>query len=202
MFPLTLLDHIRLTFGGVVHNYKEHSAIAARLMRRLWQMRIAELVLLGGALVSAILAAQWGDARYSVLAAVLTGAALALFTFYVAVNLESRVYAHRWCASRLWLIREQYRALLSEMRDEILPMEAVRERRDRLLHELHAIAEQAPLVDRPAYQNARQALATAADTPPDDEEIDSFLPKGQPAEPPASPARAEAEESYAVPRGH
>jgi hypothetical protein len=176
MFPLTLLDHIRLTFGGVVHNYKAHSTLASRLTRRLWQIRIGELVLLGGALASAIAGTLRGDTRYTLLAAILTGAALAVFTFYLAVNLESRIYAHRWCASRLWLVRERYRALLSEMRDEMLPLETVRERRDQLLIDLHAIVEQAPLVDRPAYQSAREALAVTADTALSDEEIEWFLP--------------------------
>jgi hypothetical protein len=135
------------------------------------------LTLLGGALAAAITAAYRGDVRYAVLAAVLSGAALALFTVYVAVNLDARIYAHRWCASRLWLIREKYLALLSEMRDGALSPEGVRERRDLLLNELHAVDDHAPLVDRPTFQSARQALATAAETAFTDQEIDAFLPQ-------------------------
>lgn len=177
MFQITLLDHIRLSFGGVIHAYKAHCALAQRLTNRLWQLRIAELALLGGALASAITAAYRSDVRYAVLAAVLSGAALALFTVYVAVNLDARIYAHRWCASRLWLIREKYLALLSEMRDGVLSPEGVRERRDLLLNELHAVDDHAPLVDRPTFQSARQALATAAETAFTDQEIDAFLPQ-------------------------
>lgn len=176
MFQITLLDHLRLSFGSAIHGYKAHSAIAERLTRRLWQMRIAELVLLGGAVGAAVTGAYRGQVRYAVAAALLSGAALALFTVYVAVNLEARIYAHRWCASRLWLIREKYRALLSEMRDGMLTPEGVRERRDQLLNEMHAVDDHAPLVDRPTYQSARQALASAAETPLTDEEIDAFLP--------------------------
>jgi hypothetical protein len=176
VFQVTLLDHIRLSFGGVVHGYKAHSAIAQRLTQRLWMVRIGEMVLLAGALAAAITAAMRSDVRYVVLSAVLVGLALAVFTFYVAVNLESQIYAHRWCASRLWLIREKYRALLSEMRDGTITLETVRDRRDQLLTELHAITEHAPLVDRPTYQSARQALTAPADSALTDEEIDAFLP--------------------------
>lgn len=177
MFQVTLLDHIRLSFGGVVHSYRAHSEFAERLTRRLWQMRIAELLLLGGALAAAVVAAVRGELRYIVLAAVLSGSALALFTVYVAVNLEARIYAHRWCASRLWLIREKYRGLLSEVRDGVLDVDALRQRRDALLNELHAIDEHAPLLDRPVYQSARQSLSAAGEAVLSDEEIDRFLPQ-------------------------
>jgi hypothetical protein len=177
MFQITLLDHLRMSFGGVVHGYRAHSEIAERLQRRVWQLRIGELVLLGGALAANITAVVRSDPRYAVLGAVVAGLALALFTLYVAVNFESRIYAHRWCASRLWLIREKYRALLAEMRDGTLTLDGVRERRDQLIAELHAVTEHAPLVDRPTYLSARQALSAAGETVLTDEEIDAFLPQ-------------------------
>lgn len=176
MFQVTLLDHIRLSFGGVVHSYKAHSELARRLTARLWQLRAAELALLAGALAAGITGIIQTDVRYVIASAVLCGFALALFTFYVAVNLESRIFAHRWCACRLWLVREKYRALLSEMRDGSINIETVRDRRDQLLQELHSITEHAPLVDRPAYQSARDALAAPSESALTDEEIDRFLP--------------------------
>ena len=177
VFQITLIDHLRLSFGGTIHAYKAHIAIAERLTRRLWQIRICELVLLGAAMGTAVMAAYRAQARYAVMAAILSGAALALFAVYVAINLEARVNAHRWCASRLWLIREKYRALLSEMRDGMLSPEAVRERRDQLFVEMQAIDDHAPLIDLPTYQSARQALATSAEAALTDEEIDRFLPQ-------------------------
>lgn len=189
MFQVTLLDHIRLSFGGVVHSYKAHSELARRLTQRLWQLRAVELGLLAGALAASLAGILQGDSRYVVLSAVLVGLALVLFTFYVAAGIESRIYAHRWCASRLWLVREKYRALLSEMRDGTISIETLRDRRDQLLLELHAIAEHAPLVDRPAYQSAREALSAASESAFTDEEIDRFLPASlRKIEPPARQA--------------
>lgn len=177
MFQITLLDHLRMSFGGVVHHYRAHAQFAERLNRRVWQLRIAQLALLGGTLAANVAAVIKSDPRYAILAAALAGAALVLFTLSVAVNLDARIYAHRWCASRLWLVREKYRALLAEMRDGTLTLDAVRERRDRLIDELHAITEHAPLVDRPTYLSARQALSAAGETVLTDEEIDAFLPQ-------------------------
>jgi hypothetical protein len=187
MFQITLIDHLKLSFGGVVHGYRAHSDIAGRLSRRAWQLRIGEFLLLGGALAANVTALVRSDPRYAVASAVLLGAALVLFAIYVALGLESRIYAHRWCASRLWLIREKYRALLSEMTDGTLTLDAVRLRRDQLVEELHAIVEQAPLVDRPSYQSARQALSVAADGIAPDDDIEPFLPSSRPSAPPPGP---------------
>ena len=177
MFQITLLDHLRLSFGGTIHAYKAHLAIAERLTRRLWQIRIIEFLLLAGASGAALASAYRGQARFAILAAVLSGAALTMFAAYVAINLDARINAHRWCASRLWLMREKYRALLSEMRDGMLSPEDVRERRDQLFNEMQALDEHAPLIDLPTYQSARQALATSAEAALTDEEIDRFLPQ-------------------------
>lgn len=62
------------------------------------------------------------------------------------------------------------------MQDGTLTLEGVRQRRGQLMDELHAMVEQAPMVDRPSYQSARQALSTSVDTGLTDEEIDLFLP--------------------------
>ena len=177
MFQITLLDHLRLSFGGVVHDYYAHTEIAARLNRRAWYLRITELTLLGGALAANITALVRLNPRWAVLSGVLVGVALALFAVFVALNLESRIYAHRWCASRLWLVREKYRALLSEIRDGSLAPDEIRERRNELTAEVHAIIQHAPAADRPAYLNARQTLKAAEDRVLTDDEIDAFLPE-------------------------
>jgi hypothetical protein len=189
MFQVTLLDHIRLSFGGVVHGYNAHNEVARRLTQRLWQLRAGQLALLAGTLASALAGILRSDLRWVVLSAVLASAALLVFTFYVAVNLESRIYAHRWCASRLWLVREKYRALLSEMSDGTITLDGVRERRDQLAAELHGIIEHAPLVDRPAYQSARAALTAVPESALTDEEIDRFLPPSLRKVAPTEPER-------------
>lgn len=176
MFKVTLLDLLRLSFGGVAHDYRAHSAIAERLTLRVRQVQAGQLGLLAIALVLGIMAFVRDDVRYAAAAAVFTGLALVAFALYVAINLESRIYAHRWCASRLWLIREKYLALLSELPDGALTPEAIGERRDQLIAELHAVVEHAPLVDRQTYASAREARAVAAEKALTDEEIDAFLP--------------------------
>jgi hypothetical protein len=53
----------------------------------------------------------------------------------------------------------------------------VRRRRDELIAELRQVYEDAPPVERKAYQTAGQAIRTEDEKALTDEEIDRFLPK-------------------------
>lgn len=177
MFQITMLDHIRLTFGQVVHRHKAHAQAAERLSRRLRLLQIVELVLLAGTAASGVAAVLILDAPFVPLTAAVASLSLVTYSLTMALQLESRVYAHRWCAVRLWLIREKYYALLSELADDLIDLDAARARRDVLMEELHAVYRQAPLVDRLAYQSARDALKASEEVALSDEEIDRFLPR-------------------------
>jgi len=176
MFQMTLLDHIRLTFGQVVHRYKAHVRSAERLSRWIWQVRAIVLVLTGGTLAAAVTAVETAGGPYDRVTAVLAALALVAYAVSVSLQLEARLYAHRWCASRLWLIREQYYALIAEITDGVVDLDQARARRDALMKELHAVYKHAPLADRVVYQSARDSLRMADDAALADEEIDRFLP--------------------------
>ena len=52
MFELTLFDHLRMTFGHIVHRHRAHAELAQS--RRRWDraLRIAEVLLMTGVVVS------------------------------------------------------------------------------------------------------------------------------------------------------
>jgi hypothetical protein len=199
MFQLTLLDHLRFTFGHVVHRYKAHTQSAERLARLTWQIRIVELALLGGTAASATAAVLAVNGPFAMLAAALAGLSLITRAVSLALHLESRLGGHRWCAARLWLIREKYYALLSELVDGRIDLDAARERRDMLMTELHAVYEHAPLLGRWAYRTARGTLQADSEVTISDEEIDRFLPPSMRKAP--SAAAAPAGQGSADPQG-
>ena len=63
-------------------------------------------------------------------------------------DFEASVSAHRSCSTRLWHIREQYRALLADLKDETLTLDAARDRRDALMATLRDVYERAAPADR------------------------------------------------------
>lgn len=177
MFNLTLLDHLRLTFGHVVYQYKAHARLA-----RTWTLwgrwlKAAETLLVAGVGFAATGAAVGRGQAYAVASAALAGAALLTLLFRLAFDADGSARAHAWCATGLWRIREKYRALLSDLADGALDLEGARVRRDTLMGELQSLYETAPPMDARAYRSAAHALGTTDETALTDEEIDLFLPK-------------------------
>jgi hypothetical protein len=174
MFQLSLVDHIRLSFGGVATSYRAHSRAAERLAARASRANVIIVLILGlaaGAGMVALTGVRWSQ----ITAASLSTAALVAFAIQLALDFESRAYAHRACAAQLWLICEKYRSLLAEVHDGLIDVPAAIQRRDDLMREVQIVYEHALPTDRDAYQIAREALG-AAEASPSDHEIDRLLP--------------------------
>jgi hypothetical protein len=174
MFQLSLIDHIRLSFGSVATSYRAHAQVAERLARRAWRAKVVTITLLGLATVAGLLALT--GVRYSqVAAAALTGLAFITYGISISLDLEPRVCAHRTCAARLWALSERYRALLAEVHDGLIDLPAVTRRRDELMRGVQAVYEHALPTDREAYQIARDALGTG-ESGVSEQDIDRLLP--------------------------
>ena len=177
MFELTLVDHLRMSFGHVIHRHKAHERIAHVRSRLSRILRAVEALLMIAVVVLTLAAAFGRGSGYEVAGAVLATCALLCLLLHLAFDLDNSARAHSWCATRLWHIREQYRALLSDLSDGALDLNTVRRRRDELSTELRSVYENAPPADHQAYQSAGRSLRAADDRPLADEEIDQFLPK-------------------------
>ena len=92
-------------------------------------------------------------------------------------NLGERAQKHRQAASQIWLIREKYLSLVTDLRIEGKPLEETRKERDELLDELHAIYSAAPSTSSRAYKKAQNALKLDQEMTFTDEEIDALLPE-------------------------
>ena len=175
MFQLSVIDHIRLSFASVANAYDGHAEAAARLARWGWHSRIALLSLLGIAAVSELVALQ-GGRPYLIVAAGASILAFAACEAWVGLDVEPRIYAHRSSAAKLWLLCEQYRALLAEAQDEMLDAHAIAERRDLLARDVRSVFEYAPPSDRQTYEIARKALGGVKRTGYSESDIDALLP--------------------------
>jgi hypothetical protein len=177
MFDLSLLDTLRLGFGQVVYHYKSHSHAASTLARRGQYFRVVETLLMMGVAITALGTAFGRGHLFAVAAAVLASLALLTFLIHVTLNFESTARAHHVCSTRLWHVREQYRALLSDLTDNAIEPELARTRRNALMEEVTAIYESAPPLTRRVFELKRKGEDTAEETALADEEINRFLPK-------------------------
>ena len=176
MFGLTLVDHLRLTFGHIIYTHRAHLRLALRHSRWNLGTQVAEAVLMLAAAFSSIAAVSTGQAPYAIATAVTASGALATLLLRLVFDFERRAGAHRGCSARLWHLREEYRALLTDLKDGGLALDEARERRDTVMRELRAVYEDAPPADRRTYEAARRALPTAHEDGLTDDEVDRFLP--------------------------
>ena len=175
MFQLSVVDHVRLSFGSVVGAYQAHADAAATLARWGWRTKLAMLALIGVAAVCSLVALQHGRI-FQIVGASATAAAFVACAVYAALDSEPRVYGHRASAARLWLLSEKYRALLADVHDDAIDLTTLIKRRDALMQEVAAVFEQAPPGDRHTYAIARRALSGGSKVGYSDQDVDEFLP--------------------------
>jgi len=173
VFQLSLVDHIRLSFGSVATSYRAHARAAERLSARARQTRIVLVVLLGLS-TAACLGALTGMRQLQIAAAILSAMALIGLSAAQAMDFAERAFAHRACAAQLWLLCEKYRALLAEVHDGLVELPQITARRDQLMREVQNVYDHALPADREAFQIAREALGSTG--APSDQDIDQFLP--------------------------
>lgn len=177
MFELSLLDHLRLTFGHVVSRHRLHTRLAASNARWSHRLRAAETILIAGVAVLAGYAALGKGRPFEIACAVLAGFAFATVIVHQGLDLSGSARAHAACVTRLWLIRERYRALLSDLADGAIEIEAARLKRDELMHDVHRMYEDGPFAGHHAYREVDSGTAAADRGLLTDEDIDLLLPK-------------------------
>lgn len=176
MFGLTLVDHLRLTFGHVIYSHRAHARLAARYARWSRWLLAGDALLMLSTLVCAVAVLTTGELIYAVIGAAGAGVALCAVIVRLVADFDARSQAHRACSAQLWHVREQYRALLADLRDGELTLEQARQRRDTLMAVLRDVYEKAPPADRAAYEAARRDVPADHDAVLSDEEVDQFLP--------------------------
>lgn len=173
-----LEGQLRECYGRVVYTHKTHEKCADLLFERHKQIKISQIVL--SALVTGgILASLSDDWKViaTAISAVLSTVLLALNSYTKDYDLGEIAQKHRRAATDIWLIREKYLTLLTDLRDGHVSLDESRKVRDVLLIELHTVYTGAPSTNYKAYKKAQEALKKMEDMTFSDSEIDAFLPK-------------------------
>ena len=176
---MTALEgQLRECYGRVVYTHKTHEKCADLLLDRhrcikFWQIALSALVT--GGVVGSLLP-NYGVA-VTATTALLSTTLLALNSYTKDYDLGEVAQKHRHAASEVWLIRERYLSLLTDIRCEAINEDNTRKQRDSLLTDLSAIYTGAPSTNSKAYFAAQKALQSMDEMTFSDAEIDKFLPK-------------------------
>lgn len=170
-----LEGQIRECYGRVVYSHKTHEKCADILLRRNGRIKLTQIALsalvTGGVISTFLGAGHWGSGISVILSTIL----LAINAYTKDYDLGEIAQKHRHAGSELWIIREKYLSLLTDLCIGDTSLADIRTRRDELLQDLHGVYAGAPSTNYEAYKMAQKALKELEDMTFSDAEIDVFL---------------------------
>lgn len=168
---------LRECFGRVVYSHKTHEKCADILLSRLARIKLWQIIL-SALTTGGFVAAVFGAGKIGAAAGILVSTTLLVLNAYTKnYDLGELAQKHKQSANNLWLIRERYLSLITDLRMREKPIENLQQVRDDLLEELHKVYSGAPSTTFQAYRKAQEALKKFEDMTFSDAEIDAFLPK-------------------------
>jgi len=160
----------------VVYSHKTHEKCADILLQRLSNIKLWQIILSAittGGFLSAFLGS--GDVGASV-GVIVSTLLLVLNAYTKNYDLGELAQKHKQAANDIWLIRQKYLSLITDLLMGEKPLESLQEERDALVEELHSVYTGAPSTTFQAYKKAQEALKHNEDMTFSDAEIDAFLP--------------------------
>lgn len=172
-----LEGQLRECFGRVVYTHKTHEKAADILLSRLSKVKLWQIIL-SALTTGGFIAAIAGVGSTGAIVGVIISTFLLILNAYTKdYDLGELSQKHRQAGADLWLIREKYLSLITDLRMGERPIESLQKERDELLEALHSVYSGAPSTNYKAYKKAQEALQNSEDMTFSDAEIDAFLPK-------------------------
>lgn len=172
-----LEGQLRECYGRVVYSHKTHEKAADILLSLLSRIKLYQIIL-SALTTGGFIAAFLGAGRTGALIGVFVSTVLLVLNAYTKdYDLGELSQKHRQAGADLWIIREKYLSLLTDLRMGEKPIETLQKERDELLNALHPVYSGAPSTSYQAYKKAQHALKQLEDMTFSDKEIDAFLPK-------------------------
>jgi SMODS and SLOG-associating 2TM effector domain family 4 len=172
-----LEGQLRECYGRVVYAHKTHEKCADILLSRLTTIKVWQIIL-SAITTAGFVGAVFGPGKVSAFIGMIVSILLLALNAYTKnYDLGELAQKHRQSATDLWIIRERYLSLLTDLAMKEKPIETLQKQRDELVEQLHAAYSGAPSTTFQAYRKAQEALQKLDDMTFTEAEIDKFLPK-------------------------
>lgn len=171
-----LEGQLRECYGRVVYSHKTHEKCADILLTRHSRIKLSQ-ILLSAITTGGFLGTIFGDwTPGAVIGAIVSAILLFLNSYTKNYDLGELAQKHRHAAADIWIIREKYLSILTDLRMGLSSVELLLVSRDELLEELYSVYSGTPSTNYGAYKKAQHALKFLEDLTFTDKEIDAFLP--------------------------
>lgn len=167
---------IRESYGKVVYSHKVHEKAADILLSNLSWVKTSQIIL-SGVTTAGLIQTFFGDSNWGIAIGSIASTLLLILNSIMKNNDHAQLAErHRQAARDIWLCREKYLSLLTDLRSGHLNDDAARTTRDGLIEELHGAYEKAPSTNTAAYRKAVKAIEYNEEAVCTDDEIDRMLP--------------------------
>lgn len=171
-----LEGQLRECFGRVVYSHKTHEKQADILVKRLSWIKLGHIIL-SAIIAGSFLVRLFGLGEIgTIIGAIVSAVLLGLTLYSKDSNLAELAQKHKHAANEIWLIREKYQSLITDLVIGEKRLEVIQQARDDLMEDLHLVYSNAPGTNSSAYAKAQKALKQNEDMTFSNEEIDAFLP--------------------------
>lgn len=168
---------IKQKLGNIVYSHKTHEKAIERKIRYLSFIKWGNIFLVGSILLILVLQLLFPKEKIFLYGGI--GLTILEFIFVlIQLNFDfSRdIREHRIVANKLWLVREKYLNLLTDIKNDSLSDKKIMEIRNELDEKVSKIYENAPQTSPKDYNRAEKALNSNEKPKADDEELNAFLP--------------------------
>lgn len=166
---------LREAYGRVTYTYTAHLKLMNRLDKKNKCLKYLQITLsaitTGGFLGTLI----FDERILTFFAGLVSAVSLGLNLYFKDFKLAEDSKQHQIASDKLWLIREKYITLLTDL--EILSLDEITLERDRLRDATHVIYMESPKTDSKSYSEAQNALKNEEEQFFEEEELDRMLPK-------------------------
>jgi hypothetical protein len=169
---------IKRSLGNVIYSQKTHEMAVVRKLGYIKFIKIVNIVLVALVLGTLFLQIFNPDKKvYLYIGIGFTILEVLFLIFQLSFNPEKNAREHKDTANKLWLMREKYLNLLTDIKNETYVSKTISEKRDALTLELNQIYESAPQTNNKDYKKASLVLNGDEKPRADDNEMDNFLPE-------------------------
>lgn len=177
------LSIIRQSFANTVFTHKVQEIAAENQGKNVFIVKILNIILISAVLVFLVMQLVTPqNLSYSYICVGITVAEIIFLIIQLSFNFEKKVIMHKNFALKYMGLRDEYRALITDLMNESISFNEVITRRDLLQREYQIISELAPQTDLEEYTEAQKRLNKRGNVEGEgftwaDEEIDWFLPE-------------------------
>jgi hypothetical protein len=170
-------SQLRECYGRTVYSHKTHEKCADILLAQLSAIKLWQIILSAittGSFITTIISSSQVA---TILGVIVSTILLALNAYTKNYDLGELAQKHKQAANDIWLVREQYLSLLTDLAAGTKVIEEIQSERDRLVTSLHTSYAGSPSTTSDAYRRAQEAIKENEEMTFSDTEIDALLPK-------------------------